>query len=102
MIKAAICGFYMAVCGELISVERHLNRAVVLNFVYSLESPAEFREKSFNAKVPLPRDSNTDLGSYIFKNPCDSNVQAVLRTTGQEERKLPYLSLFSENVTGGK
>ena len=38
----------------------------------------------------------------IFKNPCDSNVQSVLRTTGQKERKLPYLSLFSENVTGGK
>ena len=48
--KAGICGFYVAVCEELISVERHLNRAVVLNLVYSLESSAEFREKRFQCQ----------------------------------------------------
>ena len=41
----------MAVCEELVSVERHLNGAVVLNLVYSLESSAELREK----KVSMSR-----------------------------------------------
>ena len=88
---------------ELVSVERHLNGAVVLNLDYSLESSAELREKKVSmSRLHCPEIPILIWDLIFLKIPTDSNVKPVLRTTRQEDRKLPYLSLFSENVTGGK